>query len=331
MNKKIKCLICNKEITNNNSYIGSHVKRIHGLLLKEYIFKYYKNVNPRFKIVSCGFCEKNAIPEIIANHINYTYEKKYTKGYSCKSNECRNNISLLIFNTNYNKKTYEHIGSNVKYISLLHKKTEDEVKYKKSKGIRSMDWTTSLEGFIKKFGKEEGTKKYYARNKKISKANTRSWFIEKYGEKKGNEKYELFRKKKHKAFGPSKSIKSKKINNILDKNQINYIEEYKYENEKGKNGSIDFYLTDYNIAIEFYGDYWHCNPNYYNSNYFHRIMKKFSYEIWEKDKKRIKHIFETEYNKNITILIIWESSNFSEEYLIELLEEIKNKNTIIEI
>jgi hypothetical protein len=31
--EKIKCLICGKEVTNNSSYIGSHVKRIHNLLL----------------------------------------------------------------------------------------------------------------------------------------------------------------------------------------------------------------------------------------------------------------------------------------------------------
>ena len=36
---KIKCLICGKEVTNNNSYIGSHVKRIHNLSLVDYIKK----------------------------------------------------------------------------------------------------------------------------------------------------------------------------------------------------------------------------------------------------------------------------------------------------
>jgi len=41
MKEKVKCLICGKEVSANNSYIGSHVKRIHGILLFDYIKKYY--------------------------------------------------------------------------------------------------------------------------------------------------------------------------------------------------------------------------------------------------------------------------------------------------
>jgi hypothetical protein len=331
--EKIKCLICGKEVTNNNSYIGSHVKRIHNLLLSDYIKKYYKNLTTDFKLEKCGFCEKMAKPKISINHKNKTYELSYNNGYFCNTQECKENISLLIFNEPYNKEKFEHIGANSKFLSLLYKKNIDKVNYDKSKGLRelSLTWTTNLENYVKKYGKEEGIKKYEERNRKISRANTLSWFIEKYGEIEGLEKYDIFRKKKHKAFGPNKSIRSRIINDILDRYNIYYIEEYKYENEIKRNGAIDFYLPEWNIIIEYYGDYWHCNPKFYNENYFHRIMKRFAYDIWEKDKKRIQYLFNKEFNKNISILIIWESTKITGEYLLKILNELKYTNKIIEI
>lgn len=331
--EKIKCLICGKEVTNNSSYIGSHVKRIHNLLLLDYIKKYYKNLTIDFKLEKCGFCDKLAKPKVIVNHENKTYKSNYDNGYFCNTQECKENISLLIFNEPYNKKKFEHIGANSKFLSLLHKKTIDKVNYDKSKGFRDMSltWKTNLENYVKKYGKEEGIKRYEERNKKIGRANTLGWYIEKYGEIEGLEKYDVFRKKKHKAFGPNKSIRSKIINNILDKNNISYIEEYKYVNEIEKNGALDFYIPELKIVIEYYGDYWHCNPKFYNENYYHKIMKRFAYEIWEKDKTRIDYLFNHEFKKNITILIIWESSKIIEEQLLKMLNKIKNKNIITEI
>jgi hypothetical protein len=60
-------------------------------------------------------------------------------------------------------------------------------------------------------------------------------------------------------------------------------------------------------------------------------MKRFAYEIWEKDKTRIDYLFNHEFKKNITILIIWESSKIIEEQLLKILNKIKNKNIITEI
>jgi len=37
---KHKCKICGKEVSNNNSYIGSHVKRKHKILLNDYFITY---------------------------------------------------------------------------------------------------------------------------------------------------------------------------------------------------------------------------------------------------------------------------------------------------
>ena len=131
--EKIKCLICGKEVTNNNSYIGSHVKRSHKITLLEYLIQNYK-MEGGFQYEKCGFCDKEAIPFFKADHLKQTYILDYREGYLCKTDECKNNISLLIFKKPYNKKTYEHIGANSQYSSLLHKRSIEDVFYRKSKG-----------------------------------------------------------------------------------------------------------------------------------------------------------------------------------------------------
>ena len=69
---KHKCNICGKEVTFNNSYIGSHIKRIHNMTLDEYydiyncapvndvftlpvIYKNFTHNLDTFKVEKCGF------------------------------------------------------------------------------------------------------------------------------------------------------------------------------------------------------------------------------------------------------------------------------------
>jgi G:T-mismatch repair DNA endonuclease (very short patch repair protein) len=58
-----------------------------------------------------------------------------------------------------------------------------------------------------------------------------------------------------------------------------------------------------NKIIECYGDYWHCNPLIYNSEYFNKGLKMTSKVKWEKDNKRVNFLK----NKGFDILILWES------------------------
>ena len=36
----------------------------------------------------------------------------------------------------------------------------------------------------------------------------------------------------------------------------------------------DIFIEEYNLIIEFYGDYWHCNPKRYKSDFLHPHKKK---------------------------------------------------------
>jgi G:T-mismatch repair DNA endonuclease (very short patch repair protein) len=74
----------------------------------------------------------------------------------------------------------------------------------------------------------------------------------------------------------------------------------------------DIYIPSLNLIIEYNGDYWHCNPKKYNSNYFNKKKSKYAWEIWEYDKNKLELIK----NNGYTLEVIWES-------------DFKNNNKII--
>lgn len=87
---------------------------------------------------------------------------------------------------------------------------------------------------------------------------------------------------------------------------------------------MDNYLTDYNLAIEVMGDYWHCSPLKYTKD-----------NISDMHKKRIrmdkaKHTYILRYF-DIEILYLWESDILSNPKLCEgLINEYINKNGVLE-
>jgi hypothetical protein len=64
----------------------------------------------------------------------------------------------------------------------------------------------------------------------------------------------------------------------------------------------DFYLPKINLIIEYFGDYWHCNPKIYSNNYFNKKKNMYAQEIWEYDK----HKLQLCEKYNYTLEVIWE-------------------------
>lgn len=98
------------------------------------------------------------------------------------------------------------------------------------------------------------------------------------------------------------------INNILLKNNINYINEkvFKYY-------SVDNYLTDYNLIIEVMGDYFHVNPFIYKDiNTINDMQKK------DIDRDKRKHTYIKKYH-DIEILYLWETDIKNDTLLCENL------------
>jgi len=78
---------------------------------------------------------------------------------------------------------------------------------------------------------------------------------------------------------------------------IEYIPNY-----RGLGVELDIFFPTLNKAIEFNGDYWHCNPQMFDSDYFNKQKQQFAHEIWQKDKLKESLCK----SNNISLLTVWE-------------------------
>jgi hypothetical protein len=92
---------------------------------------------------------------------------------------------------------------------------------------------------------------------------------------------------------------------------------------------VDGYIQELNIAIEFFGDYYHANPKKYNGDVLFDFWGKkiTAKEIWEKDKKRIESM-EKEYK--VSFFIVWEDDyrndfNTVKNKIVEFINDKRNK------
>ncbi|MBC8428413.1 hypothetical protein H8D04_00875 [bacterium] len=145
------------------------------------------------------------------------------------------------------------------------------------------------------------------------KSNWQRWF-EKYGKEEADTRLQNW-KLKNKIPGGSKNTKIElKVKDILESNGINYIHQY----DKIKSYFVDFYLPDFNLVFEVDGDYWHANPNKYNSNELikypgNRVVTAQS--VWDKDNIRLDEIKKCGYN----VCRIF-GSDITEENVLKLIQ-----------
>lgn len=71
------------------------------------------------------------------------------------------------------------------------------------------------------------------------------------------------------------------------------------------------------IIIECQGDYYHCNPSFYDNNYFNLKRSMYAYEIWKKDEERKKFLNDNGY----VVYYIWENDWKKDKDLV--IEKIK--------
>ena len=115
------------------------------------------------------------------------------------------------------------------------------------------------------------------------------------------------------------TLPQKKVNSILDRMGIKYINEKTF-----KYYSVDNYLTDYNLIIEVMGDYFHANPILYNDD---TKLNKMQKKDIIRDKRKNTYI--RKYH-NINILYLWESDINRNIIICEILikEYIKNNGNL---
>jgi very-short-patch-repair endonuclease len=87
-----------------------------------------------------------------------------------------------------------------------------------------------------------------------------------------------------------------------------------------KVGMVDFYLPKENLLIEIDGDYWHCRPTKFVSNYYHKQLKMTAQQVWDRDKRKTEECLRQGYK----IIRLWECDVYDniELCLQKIIEEI---------
>jgi hypothetical protein len=188
------------------------------------------------------------------------------------------------------------------------------------------------EYFIEKYGPIIGVNKYNEINKQ--KGITLDKFIRKYGEINGTHRWHELLKSKSNLTHYSKS--SQKLFNEIQKqmpdHDLSYYDKYGseyffYLKYKKRYIFVDLYDKTINKCIEYFGDYWHCNPLIYNENYVIAQNGNTAKEIWKIDEERV-ILLKDEYN--IDTLIIWEAEYLSQpENTINKCKDFLNENRTI--
>jgi len=191
----------------------------------------------------------------------------------------------------------------------------------------------SLQYFKDKFGEKDGYEFYIQLNK--NKALTMNNFIRKYGEVIGQEKFNSYVLKQSidnkRTSKISQDFFDTLLSNISNNNYENIFYgrknyEYFFTNKAVNNiYFVDFYDISSNKVIEFYGDYYHCNPNKYTPEYFNSKVQMSALDIWNKDRDRI-HNIEKYFGTNVHI--VWENElkNFKERTLQQCLTFLNYDN-----
>jgi G:T-mismatch repair DNA endonuclease (very short patch repair protein) len=107
-----------------------------------------------------------------------------------------------------------------------------------------------------------------------------------------------------------RSKKEKEIIVELEKMGYFVIHSFKVETK-----ICDIFIPTLNLIIEYNGDYWHCNPKKYDSDYFNQKKQKTAKELWEYDKTKVDLIIKNGY----ILEIVWESDLKEDNTLINKL------------
>jgi very-short-patch-repair endonuclease len=77
----------------------------------------------------------------------------------------------------------------------------------------------------------------------------------------------------------------------------------RYDKHNKRHYRYDYFDFTTKKVIEFNGDYWHCNPDKYDENYIHTVIKMDAKTIWDRELQKIEWIK----NRNYNVLVVWES------------------------
>ena len=320
-----RCEICNKT-SKDRGFKYYHKKTKRHILIEKYGkekgLEFYKKWYSEVKIKGNKKIKENRTPE--------EYQKFLDSHRSNTEDHFINKFGEEIGKIKWKERCEEN-SKTVKNRNLYDREYRKNWKY-----------NNSLKGFIDKYGQKKGEKKWNMIQEKKGKVVRREYFLEEsqanydladwllsqrqatfslkkcikqYGEDEGTE---IWKQRQENWQNTLKSKPQEEIERI-NRSKISHgcnisKNEYKIINElKMYFSSITHQFTIYpkryvydfkinNKIIEYNGDYWHCNPEKYNENYFNTRLKMTAKEKWEKDNEKIKYAKENGYD----VFIIWE-------------------------
>lgn len=325
-------IVCNtrydKDIPEN--LLSMILKRLNGNVKENKDFKYYNGqINSFFRAVKIVRESSESDVDLFIDdilpwklkHPNQSNNREYTR-LICKNdpeNEQKLYNELMLFRNPF----YQHDGTYsafskdfVGYIGMTEEEKEKSIADKCKYDMVGRNPNQ----------KEYWMKRGYSEEESINMARqyinvfSLETCINKYGEIEGRRRFE------ERQIKWQKTMNSKPLDEIQ---RINHDKVYKNGPKSGVEKEFldalipderyhNVYLKDLGIVdllfnnkiIEFYGDYWHCNPKekrFTDGTYFHPYLEMTAKEKWDFDENRISKIKKSGYE----VKIIWESDYYN--------------------
>lgn len=146
--------------------------------------------------------------------------------------------------------------------------------------------TFTLEKCIKKYGEDEGRKRYLERQKKWKSSLQKAFY--------------------HGSVCTQSNVSNKMISELCQKLNIEVPDDELCLINNNENKIKNHYYYDFvfgNKIIEYNGDYWHCNPMEWESEDYNKSLHMTAQEVWDKDlDKKI-----CAESQGYEVLVVWDS------------------------
>lgn len=341
--KRTKCKVCGNDIVYNDTKIYFSKMKNHSVVIKGHSYKSIKVVNNiEYHLCVCEKCLRDKFPEI--NNMSRTFNvmSEPTKfAFDISNEDYENSRNKYAMTKEHMIEKYGEEEGNKIWENYCKRQAETNTfEYKKKKyGMTKREFkeynnsrAVTKKNLVKKYGEEEGNRKWneYVEKQKI----TKSWdymvehfgeekareinrkklmiednFIRKYGKTVGIVKYQEWLKNKNCGFSKVSQKFLKELDKYLgEKYNTHYAtknnETTLYCNSTHSHYSLDYYIPELKICVEFNGSCYHGDPRVFNDN---DICNPFSNltakQLREKDQERHKAL-EKEYG--IRTFVVWE-------------------------
>jgi very-short-patch-repair endonuclease len=304
-------VVCYECDTKHPQITHTHLKRAHGISLDVYVAKHNltkadlscSNVRALRKATLNNMIKKYGEVEGNYRWEQYRQRQSYTNSFEYKQQ--KHGWTREEYDA-YNNKRASTKQNFIKRYGV-EEGTEKWNNYRKHQSYAGV----AEEYFIEKYGTIKGAEKFKEVCSK--KANTLETFIARYGEILGKEKWEricekhsLYKRQSNLAnilFADILANISKEMHDTIFFDYKNY--EYFFAKRGHKTMFVDFYCASTKKIIEFAGDYWHGNPQIYDSTFFNKQANTTAGDLYTKTLERINLL---EHLHGCKVLLIWENN-----------------------